>query len=304
METRCEHCGQDCWIEDGQAGESVVCPWCERSFIAKEPTEHSTQLGSLVDLLLTEMPTVASAVNLEPAKRKAARDPGNRRMTRRLLTASIGCVAFGTVAAAFYRGVRWVADWFAARSIAAKPTVPDAGTEEWRPNAAVREFLGKPKSVEEFVFNPPEGFTAFNVLREPDWVPHDAHFVGLQWEGPLGPKAQMRCWIVKFGPAEPLQGGLKEALDRFFGWLPHHGALIRLSHEQPEIGKINGEHCVRAAFTGQYRPPGATKLIPRHGVVYVLLAGDRQICLFTLYDPAAQDDGVTMDASWMTWRRR
>ena len=304
METRCEHCGQECWVEDRQAGESVICPVCERTFIAKEPTEHFAHTGTIVDLLLTEMPTVASAVALEPIKRKPAREVSDRRIARRVLIASVTCAAVGTVTAALYRGVRWLADWSRGGSADAKPIVPDPENEEWRPNAAVRAFLGKPKSIEEFVFNPPEAFETFNVLREPDWIPHDGHFVGLQWEGPLGQKAQMRCWIVKFGPAEPLTGGLKEALERFFGWLPYHGTIVRLSHEEPEIGKINGEHCIRATFTGQYRPPGATKLIPRQGVVYVMIAGERQICLFTLCDPAAQDVAVTMDASWMTWRRR
>lgn len=304
METRCEHCGQDCWVEDERAGEEVTCPVCEHAFVAKEPPENLLQIGSLVDLMLAEMPAVTTVLAPQPTKAKT--NPvayRRRRVLAGTLILGMAGVALCSLTFAAYRGVAWAisraGNVFSDRGMHAT----DTGPTVWRPNASVQAFLGKPKVIEGFMFNPPEGFDTFTNMRQAEWTPREGHFVGLQWQGAAGEKAQMRCWIVTFSEVEPLTGGLEEALDRCFGWLKHNGAIVRFSSEPAETGMINKLPCIRASFTGHYRAKGAAMPQPREGVVYILIDGKRQICLYTLCDPTAHDVGVIMDASWMTWRR-
>ncbi|HQU45862.1 MAG TPA: hypothetical protein PK867_23810 [Pirellulales bacterium] len=46
METRCAHCGQDCWVDDERSGKDVAGPACDRVFTANEPAEPPTALGN------------------------------------------------------------------------------------------------------------------------------------------------------------------------------------------------------------------------------------------------------------------
>jgi hypothetical protein len=304
METRCDHCGQECWIEDRLAGEEVLCPACDRSFTAKEPVEHLTQLGALVDLLLSEMPAATGVVTLDASKPKSREVNRARKRRRRVVVAATCGAGICAALAAIYWGVILIVNWKSVSDAGPSPRMAISGFEEWHADQSLTGRLGELKLVGNFAMRPPNEFTVLNVLPDPKWLPREAHFTGLQWEGPLRDRAQLRCLIVAFSEFEPLKGSLQDGLERFFGWLKHDNRLISLSHSAGETGLVNGQLFIRAKYSGRLRRRNSTRGDDIEGVAYVMLDRSRQICLYATCDPNAREALDLMEAAILTWHRR
>lgn len=300
METRCDHCGNHLWIDDARAGEQVQCPCCEKLFAAKEPVERLKPLTDFVDSLLAELPAVTASKITALPKSKAEKRKVRRRYLKPALlaTASVGVLGIGIVL------VRLAGHWLANRQTASQTTNgAEAEIDVWEPDAALLHQLGEPKSVAGFSFRPPVGFTNFNVLPEPKWLPREAKFIGLEWQGPEGEKAPLRCLIVTFSPWEPLEGGLVRAKERFFRWIETNAALMNVSHKSEEVRILNGRLCLRASFSGSYRHKAKLQAEPREGIVSIMLDGGRQISLYTLCSEDARSSMPVLEASMLTWRQ-
>lgn len=305
METRCEQCGRECWIDDEHTGEQVLCPWCDRPFSAKESPERLQPLAAMVESLLAEIPPIGSSGQSkgEPAPaipNKKRRRHARRRvpkLVRRLLLASLAV----SVAAGMFFGGRKLIESLSIRGQSSQQA-GDMPRVEWRADPALLALLGEPRGVDHFSFRPPTDFKALMVLPDPGWLPKRGRFTGLMWRGALGDKAELYCTVVEFPEGEPPAGGLEEALERFFEWLGHHAAFTRFSHGQGETGLMNGRNCIRTSFSGRYRMRSPSRVEPREGVVYVMLDQQRQISLYTLCSPEQRETHDLMGASLLTWK--
>jgi hypothetical protein len=299
MEIRCDHCGTDLWIDDARAGEPVQCPCCEKVFAAKEPVERLKPLTDLVDSLLAELPSVTATKITALPKSKPEKRKVRRRYLKPALLAAASVGVFGTSIVL----VRFASHWLANPQTAAQSTSgAEAEIAVWEPDSGLLDQLGESKAVAGFSFRPPIGFTNFNVLPEPKWLPREAKFIGLEWQGPEGEKAPLRCLIVTFSPWEPLEGGLVQAKERFFRWIETNAALMNVSHKSEEVRILNGRLCLRASFSGSYRHKAKLQAEPREGIVFIMLDGSRQISLYTLCSPDAQRSLKILEASMLTWR--
>jgi hypothetical protein len=305
METRCEHCGQECWIEDESAGEQLLCPRCDRSFAATTIGERFQPLASLVEELLAEIPPASAAAHAqaEPVVPTGHPARGRRRRAkqrfpkpaRRLLLAAVAV----SVLVGMCVGVNKLVG-----SLALTRHVSQAGVSvEWRADPALLAQLGEPRGVDRFSLRLPADFKRLTVLPDPSWMPHyGGHFVGLMWRGPLGHKAELYCTVYEFPSDEPPTGGLEKAAERFFDWLNKNATFTRFSHGAGEVGQLNGRYCIRAGFSGRYRMRSPARVEPREGVVYVMLDENRQISLYTLCSPDERETHELMGASLLTWQ--
>ena len=308
METLCEHCRRECWIEDDRAGEGVICPWCEKTFVAKEPPERLTTFASMVESLLTEKeskveeadtsapsPQADTALGTLPRRRKRKPAPTHRWPQ----VTAVSVLAMAVVVAGAVAANRWYAS--PQRSASAE-TDPDSVT--WLPDPLLVDQLAGWKKFDRFEFRPPKSFARLNVLPQPGWLPHDGHFAGLKFQGDGGDRAEIYCHVVTFPPLSPMRGGLEEALDRFYGWMDHHATVMGLSHGEREMNVLNGRTCIRSSFFCRLRKRESLKGEPREGVVYVMIDKDRQVTFYTLCDPKLQDVHNLMGASLLTWREQ
>jgi hypothetical protein len=309
METQCEHCRRECWIEDDRAGEEVVCPWCDEVFVANEPRERLTAFASIVESLLSEQEAKAAETGNEassssPVEETAhhprptrRRRPGPARRWTQLVVVSVlaGAVVVGGLIAA--------SRWYASLELSAAAQTSSSYVP-WTPDPLLLDQLGGWKKFDRFEFRPPKSFTRLNVISDPGWLPPDGHFAGLEFQGEQGARAQIYCHVVTFPPLIPMRGGLEQGLGRFYTWLAHHAAVVDLSKGDPEVGVLNGRKCIRASFFCRLRRRESVRGDARDGVVYVLLDKNRQVTFYTLCDPKLQDEHNLMAASLLTWREQ
>ncbi|HVX12430.1 MAG TPA: hypothetical protein VHC22_14705 [Pirellulales bacterium] len=307
METRCEHCRQDCWVEDALAGEEVLCPWCERTFIAKEAEERLAGLRDLVESLLTEIqpepatkgPEETQSVAARPARRRAKSRPQSRLVQHLLGLAFVSAVAVVVAIGVWMWAERRSSGWQAASMDPAS-----ANYVEWKADPSLVDQLGEFRGIDHFQFRPPKSFSRWTVLPDPGWLPRNGHYTGLRFQGSQGERAELYCSVVTFPPDSPMQGGLEHGLNRFYEWLGYHAAVGDLSRGDSELGVLNGRNCIRAAFFCRLRRRESLRGDAREGIVYVLIDQGRQITLYTLCDPQLQDEHNLMGASLLTWQEK
>lgn len=306
MEVVCTHCGQLCWAPEEQAGSELLCPVCDKSFVAVAMPEPLPSSAEPADLLSREVPVAFGPMLLKRTT------PGGK--TRKSARRKIKIKVLGRAAAAMVLLVCGVslAAWLNARSKHPAATEGSHATEatasegnvEFRPDPELEAQLAYTRPVEQFVLDLPPNYILFNVLSDPPWLPRGGHFVGVEFRGPAGARALMNCLIVTFSEREPLRGGLDKALDRFFTWLQHNAALLKLRHTPGEVGKLGQRFCIRSEFSGDYRAHGKTRTERREGTAYVMIEGDRQICLYTFCVPEEAESRRLLETSILTWRNK
>jgi DNA-directed RNA polymerase subunit RPC12/RpoP len=308
METLCEHCRRECWIEDDRAGEEVSCPWCGKTFVAKEPPERLIAFASIVESLLSERESNAEELGASspssPTEMVARPVSGRARQRRRPARRIPRLAAALVLASAVAVGGSIAASRWYARAERAASTQAASGFLPWEPDPLLVDQLGKWKRFDRFEFCPPKSFTRLSVLSDPGWLPPDGHFSGLSFQGDNGDRAELFCYVVTFPPLVPMRGGLEQGLGRFYGWLGYHAALSNLSKGEPEVGELNGRKCIRSSFVCHLRRRDSLRGDPREGVVYVMLDNNRQVSFYTLCDPKLQDEHNLMAASLLTWREQ
>jgi hypothetical protein len=304
VEIRCTHCGQTCWVPNTSGGAEVVCPVCEKTFVAdgaaSAPADNA-EFGS--DLLGRELPVVFGPVLLKP--RSHAEPPARRRVRRRpalrrsILIAAGGLSLVAVIVTCFT---------LLARTWSERPAVGATSKliplTEWQADPALTSQLGAAKNVDAFQLDLPKGYLLFGVMREPGWLPLDAKFMGLEFEGHLGNEAQLCCMMVTFAGRSELKGDLNAALERYFEWMQHHAAFTSLSHDPGVIGLLNKRYVIRSSFSGKLRLHGKMTTVHREGDVLVMIDKDRQICLYTFCSPEGRRLRPLLEAAMLTWRLR
>ncbi|HZZ82173.1 MAG TPA: hypothetical protein VFE62_26985 [Gemmataceae bacterium] len=296
-------------MEDDLAGEVVTCPWCDQSFTAAEPPERLLSLASLVESLLSETkPAVdgtagESAVATPPdtsvphrSRRRFAGSKKSKRSFKLWFRLAAGCLVVAGAGVVLSTLARYLED------SAEAPT--SANYVEWRADPFLVTELGDWKNFDHFKFRPPKSMSLLSVLPDPGWLPREGHFTGLRFQGSQGDRAELYCTVVTFPEAAPLTGGLEQGLDRFYDWLGYRAAVVDLSRGKPELGLLNGQNCLRAAFACGVRKRRTVRGDKREGVVYVLLDGGRQVTFYGLCDPALRDEFDLIGASLLTWQEQ
>lgn len=282
----------------------MLCPRCEQTFVAAaSAAPRSDDADPAERLLNTELPVVFGPVLLKPRSDTPPRTRRRRRVTPKLRRSlCIASICLGLLVA-IIACWGWVGRKVADR-LAVTETTKLVPMTEWQADPADKPQLGPPKNVEAFQINLPKGYLLFGVMREPVWLPPDARFIGLEFEGQLGNQAQLRCMIITFSGREPLTGSLHEALDRFYSWIQHNGAMTALSYDAGVVGMLNKRYVIRSSFSGKQRLHGKLTSEDRKGELFVMIDGDRQICLYSWCTPEGQELLPLLESSMLTWHTR
>lgn len=306
MPLRCPKCGCESvvaqWpLSDDRGGATAQCSKCGGAFAVSRRAKRASAAPVEVDLAaLADAPTGPEVVLRSQGPTRNRTVETLKRNWRPILGAT-ACLALFIAARSVATAVR---QWIETRETVAELVPAEPENSNWLPDPVLFGQLGEYKTIDHFRLKLPKDYVLFGVMKDPSWRPRNGHFVGLEFRGPSDDKAVLIAMIVRFSRDEPLKGGLEEALDRFFGWLKYNALATNLSYSSGEIGRLNGRDCIRSDFVGNFRTSHKKKAVSRGGMVYTMLDGNRQVCIYRLVaaDAEPKDISNLLDASLLTWR--